>query len=301
MSVAVLTIAGSDSSGGAGIQADIKTFSALGVYATSVVTALTAQNTIGVQGVHEVAAEFVAQQIKSVCTDIEIKATKLGMLANADIVAQVCKSVDEFSLSPLVLDPVMVAQSGDRLLSATAVDSIKAELIPRATIITPNLHEAAVLLDCSMPKVLADPQNSVRQLLALGCSAVLLKGGHAHDTDSATSPNSQTPHKELQKGPQKGQGSQDNDTKKEVTDYLATATGITLYNKDWVPTTNTHGSGCTLAAAITAYLARGLELKPAVAAANKFIDQAIKQADLLKVNRHGQGNGPVHHCHSIWN
>lgn len=283
MSVAALTIAGSDSSGGAGIQADIKTFSALGVYATSVVTALTAQNTTGVQGVHEVAAEFVAQQIKSVCTDIEIKATKLGMLANTDIVTQVCKSVDEFSLSPLVLDPVMVAQSGDRLLSATAVDSIKSELIPRATIITPNLHEAAVLLDCSMVKVLADPQDATRQLLSLGCSAVLLKGGHAHDSNSATSPNSQ-----------------DNDTKKEVTDYLATATGITLYKKDWVPTTNTHGSGCTLAAAITAYLARGLELKPAVAVANKFIDQAIKQADLLKINRHGQGNGPVHHCHSIW-
>lgn len=275
MTATALTIAGSDSGGGAGIQADIKTFSSLGVYATSAITALTAQNTVGVQGVNEIPADFVAAQINSICSDIDIKATKLGMLANAEIVTQVCKSIDEFSLQPLVLDPVMVAQSGDRLLSASAVNSIKQDLIPRATIITPNLHEAAVLLDSSMEDILSDPDDALKQLLALGPQAVLLKGGHAHDLVA-------------------GEGDAE---QQEVVDYFATSSGVTLYKKQLVPTANTHGSGCTLAAAITAYLALGEDLTTAVASANKFIDGAIKAADALAI---GKGSGPVHHCHNSW-
>lgn len=280
MTAVAFTIAGSDSGGGAGIQADIKTFSSLGVYATSAITALTAQNTVGVQGVHEIPTEFVAQQIKSVCTDIDIKATKIGMLANAEIVTQVCKSIEEFSLKPLVLDPVMVAQSGDRLLSASAVHHIKQDLIPLATIITPNLHEAAVLLDSSIADILKDTDAALQELLDLGAPAVLLKGGHANDLTTD--------------GPQKDQ--------QQVVDYFATsstasAPETTLYNKQLVPTTNTHGSGCTLAAAITAYLALGEDLTPAVTKANKFIDDAIKAADNLAI---GKGSGPVHHCHKWW-
>ncbi len=286
MIATALTIAGSDSGGGAGIQADIKTFSSLGVYATSVVTALTAQNTLGVQGVYEIPAEFVGEQIKSVCTDIEIKATKLGMLANAEIVTQVCKSIDEFALSPVVLDPVMVAQSGDRLLSTAAVNSIKQELIPRASIITPNLHEAAVLLDCSMADLLENINEALSKLMALGCGAVLLKGGHAHDLETEESDTKSST-----------ESSTGNDDSKEVIDYFATTDNITLYKKELLATNNTHGSGCTLAAAITAYLALGMELSPAVTAANKFIDGAIRAADSLQI---GKGGGPVHHCHSSW-
>lgn len=303
MIATALTIAGSDSSGGAGIQADIKTFSSLGVYASSAITALTAQNTVGVQGVYEISAEFVGEQIKSVCSDLTIKATKLGMLANAEIVTQVCKSIDDFSLNPVVLDPVMVAQSGDRLLSEAAVNSIKQELIPRATIITPNLHEAAVLLECSITEVMANIDRALEKLMALGCGAVLLKGGHAHDPDPDQEPADETdpPNNTTQ-----------NTGAKEVIDYFATTAvdrldegasdarnlDITLYKKKLLPTTNTHGSGCTLAAAITAYLALGMELKVAVAEANKFIDGAIKAADSLQL---GNGSGPVHHCHQWWN
>lgn len=274
-----LTIAGSDSGGGAGIQADLKTFSALGVYGTCAITALTAQNTQGVQGVYEVAPEFVAEQIKSVATDIQISACKTGMLANQAIVKQVVQAIDEFHLQPLVVDPVMVAQSGDSLLTQDAVASIKEELIAHATIITPNLPEAAVLLDSSVEEILKDPQQAVATLLSLGPQAVLLKGGHAVDHQS--------------------------DNKLPVMiDYLAIKQEGQMrhesFEKQIINTHNTHGSGCTLAAAITAHLAQGLELLGAVKQANKFIDDAIRYADNLGLGTGSKSNGPVHHLYKWW-
>lgn len=261
-----LTIAGSDSGGGAGIQADIKTMSALGTYATSVITALTAQNTREVRAIQDVPTAFIASQIDCVCEDIKIDAVKIGMLGTPDVIRTVRAGLDRHGLRNVVLDPVMVAKSGDKLLADEAVDALRVELLPRATVVTPNLPEAAVLLDEAMVSDADDMARQGRQLLDLGAKAVLMKGGHA-------------------KGAQN-------------TDVLVDADSQMRFSHDHIETSNTHGTGCTLSSAIAAELARGQALKTAVERATDYIHEAIKAADRLNI---GEGHGPVHHFHALWN
>jgi hydroxymethylpyrimidine/phosphomethylpyrimidine kinase len=259
-----LTIAGSDSSGGAGIQADLKTFSAFGVYGASVITALTAQNTLGVTAIEPVAASFVAAQMEAVLCDLAVGAIKTGMLANAGIIEAVAGRLRDGPRRPLVVDPVMVATSGDVLLEVDAIDALKRELFPQALLITPNLPEAARLLDARAAASEAEVIAQVRALLALGCQAVLLKGGH-------------------------GSG-------EEAVDILCDATGIERFVRPKVETRNTHGTGCTLSAAITALLAQGVGLREAVGRAKAFVWEALQEGRALGI---GHGNGPVDHLFAI--
>ncbi len=260
-----LTIAGSDSSGGAGIQADLKTFAALGVYGASVLTALTAQNTQGVSGVHLVPPGFVAAQIRAVFEDLDVAAVKIGMVAEAAIVESISASLARWRPAHVILDPVMVATSGDRLLSSAAVAALRTLLIPQATLITPNLPEAAALLDEPAAVEAAAIEDQGRRLLALGCRAVLIKGGH-------------------------GQGP-------ESIDYLVTADGTLKLGAPRVGTRNTHGTGCSLSAAVAAGLAKGCDLETAVREAKRFVSDAIAAADRFAV---GHGHGPVHHFHRFY-
>jgi hydroxymethylpyrimidine/phosphomethylpyrimidine kinase len=260
-----LTIAGSDSSGGAGIQADLKTFAALGVYGASVITALTAQNTTGVSGIHDVPADFVAQQIDAVFSDLTICAVKIGMLARADVIATVAHRLDRYQARNVVLDPVMVATSGDRLLRADAVEALRRELFPRALLITPNLPEAAALLETGPARTEAEMQGQGERLLAAGAKAVLIKGGH-------------------------GEGA-------EAVDLLIDESGTTRLAAPRISTTNTHGTGCTLSSAIAAGLAKGLALPDAIRAAKAYVTAAIAAASDLEV---GHGHGPLHHFHAWW-
>ena len=261
---AVLTIAGSDSSGGAGIQADLKTFSAFSVYGASVITALTAQNTHGVQGVEAVTPDFVAAQMRSVLDDLAVRAIKAGMLANTPIIAVVATELARHAEVPLILDPVMVATSGDALLTDDAVATLKALLIPRATLITPNLPEAARLLG---QPIAADETSARRQLEALarlGAKAVLLKGGHG--------------------------------TGPEAVDLLCIDGRVTRLASPRLATRNTHGTGCTLSAAIAALLARGHDLETAVARAKYYVHRAIAAGAGLMI---GTGAGPVDHLYGL--
>jgi hydroxymethylpyrimidine/phosphomethylpyrimidine kinase len=260
-----LTIAGSDSSGGAGIQADLKTFAALGVYGASVITALTAQNTRGVTGIHQVPAEFVTAQIDAVFGDLEVKALKIGMVAQPATIDAIAAGLERWSPRHIVLDPVMVATSGDRLLAAEAVDALRTRLIPRASVITPNLPEAAALLDEEVASTEAAVESQGQRLLAMGCQAVLIKGGH-------------------------GQGA-------ESTDYLVTGNGTIALAAPRIATKNTHGTGCSLSPAIAAGLAKGEDLETAVRNAKTWISAAIAAADRLGV---GHGHGPVHHFHGFY-
>jgi hydroxymethylpyrimidine/phosphomethylpyrimidine kinase len=260
-----LTIAGSDSSGGAGIQADLKSFAALGVYGASVITALTAQNTRGVSGVHAVPPDFVTAQIDAVFGDLDVKAVKIGMVAQPATIDAIAAGLQRWSPQRIVLDPVMVATSGDRLLAAEAVAGLRTKLIPRAVLITPNLPEAAALLD---EPIAASEDAIARQgqrLLAMGCQAVLIKGGH-------------------------GQGA-------ESTDYLFSANGTVALAAPRIATENTHGTGCSLSSAIAAGLANGEDMETAVRNAKAWISAAIAAADRLKV---GHGHGPVHHFHRFY-
>lgn len=260
-----VTIAGSDSSGGAGIQADLKTFSALGVYGASVITALTAQNTQGVSAIHDVPAVFIGQQMDAVFSDLAVLAVKIGMLSRPATIAAVADGLGRHGARRIVLDPVMVAASGARLLEDAAVDSLKTLLLPMADLVTPNLPEAAALLDVPMAESEAEMQTQGEQLLVLGAKAVLMKGGHGTGAESA--------------------------------DLLVTAGGVTRLPAVRRATRNTHGTGCTLSSAITAGLARGLDLATAVAAAKVYITGAIAAADDLHI---GRGHGPVHHFHALW-
>jgi hydroxymethylpyrimidine/phosphomethylpyrimidine kinase len=260
-----LTIAGSDSSGGAGIQADLKTFAALGVYGANVITALTAQNTTGVSGIHDVPADFVAQQMAAVFSDLTIGAVKIGMLARADVIATVARGLDRYQARNVVLDPVMVATSGDRLLRADAVEALRRELFPRALLITPNLPEAAALLETAPARSEAEMQAHGERLLAAGAKVVLIKGGHSEGT--------------------------------EAVDLLIDNTGTTRLAAPRISTTNTHGTGCTLSSAIAAGLAKGLALPDAVRAAKAYVTAAIAAATGLGV---GHGHGPLHHFHASW-
>jgi hydroxymethylpyrimidine/phosphomethylpyrimidine kinase len=265
MTAIAVTIAGSDSGGGAGIQADLKTFSALGVYGASVIAALTAQNTKGVTGIHDVPADFVTAQIDAVFSDLAVGAVKIGMLARAPVIKAVARGLVRWDQKAVVLDPVMVATSGDRLLAADAVDVLKRLLIPRALVITPNLPEAAALLDGPIARNETDMRRQAERLLALGAKAVLMKGGH--------------------------------DTGPESADLLIDATGETRFTATRVATGNTHGTGCTLSSAIAAGLARGLPLADAVREAKAYVTAAIGAADTLAI---GSGHGPVHHFHAWW-
>ncbi|MCJ2014379.1 bifunctional hydroxymethylpyrimidine kinase/phosphomethylpyrimidine kinase [Methylobacterium sp. J-076] len=264
MTPIAVTIAGSDSGGGAGIQADLKTFSALGVYGASVITALTAQNTRGVQGIHDVPAEFVARQIDSVFSDLTVGAVKIGMLSRPDVIAAVADGLARHAGGiPVVLDPVMVATSGDRLIAGEAVAVLRARLLPRVDLITPNRPEAAVLLDEPDGD---DGAGQASRLLALGARAALVKGGHGTGPESV--------------------------------DHLAMGDGFTLrLAAPRVATRNTHGTGCTLSAAIAAFLARGMPLPEAVPAAKDYLTAALAAADRLAI---GGGHGPVHHFHAWW-
>ena len=259
-----LTIAGSDSSGGAGIQADLKTFSAFGVYGASVITALTAQNTRGVQAVEAVPAGFVAAQLDSVLSDLAVGAIKTGMLANAEITETVARALRQGPPRPLVVDPVMVATSGDVLLKPEAINAVRHALAPLATLITPNLEEAAVLLDAAKAGSEAEMQEQARALLELGCRAALVKGGH-------------------------GGGD-------EAVDVLAHTAGVERFARPWVDTPHTHGTGCTLSAAIAALLAQGAALNDAVRRAKAFVWQGLQAGRRLGV---GAGRGPVDHLFAI--
>ena len=258
----VLTIAGSDSGGGAGIQADLKTFSALGVYGMSVVTAVTAQNTVAVTAVHEVPVEVVVAQIEAVVTDMPPDAVKIGMLSSAAIIDVVATKVREHSLSPLVVDPVMVAKSGDRLLREDAVTALRERLVPLADVLTPNVPEAEVLVG----RLLAsddDMRAAAREIVGLGAKAVVMKGGH-------------------RKGDM-------------VIDLLFDGDEFYEFSAPRVETTSTHGTGCTFASAIASFLAHGEPLAAAVGHAKGYLTEAIRQAQPI-----GHGQGPVHHFWKWW-
>jgi len=259
-----MTIAGSDSGGGAGIQADLKTFAALGVYGCSAIASLTAQNTRGVQGVLPIAPAFVQAQIQSVLSDIQVGSIKTGMLATADIISAVAESIRCCDI-PLVLDPVMVATSGDRLLAEDAIKTLIEKLIPHATILTPNLLEAAALLNLPVAQNIAEMKQQAEWLLSMGAQSVLIKGGH-------------------------GQGDR-------ATDVLLTSNGFELFSAARIATQNTHGTGCTLASAIAAGLAKKLSLRDAVAQAKDYLHNALLQSNELNI---GQGSGPVHHFYKFY-
>jgi hydroxymethylpyrimidine/phosphomethylpyrimidine kinase len=261
---AALTIAGSDSSGGAGIQADLKTFCALGVYGATVITALTAQNTQGVRAVDVTASPMVQAQLDAVLDDIPIGAVKTGMLANAEVIDTVARTLSARPDLALVVDPVMVATSGDRLLDPAAIGTLKSKLLPLATLVTPNLPEAAALLGCEVAATVQRMAEQAQAILAFGCKAVLIKGGH-------------------------GSG-------EEAIDVLVTPAGARRLATRRIQTRNTHGTGCTLSAAITAHLARGAPLDAAVTEAKAYLTAALKAAALTSI---GKGAGPVDHLYRL--
>ena len=262
MTPIALTIAGSDPSGGAGIQADLKTFAALGVYGASVITALTAQNTQGLSGLHDVPPDFIAAQIDALSADLAIGAVKIGMLSRAASVAAVADALDRHDAPNIVLDPVMVATSGGLLLQPDAVSALRGMLFPPALIVTPNLPEAAALLDTKPARTEAEMEEQARALLGLGARHVLIKGGHGAGDESV--------------------------------DLLVGQGEVVRFAARRIATKNTHGTGCTLSSAIAAGLAKGLDLKEAVAQAKTYVTAAIAAADALAV---GHGRGPLDHFH----
>ena len=265
MTAIALTIAGSDSSGGAGIQADLKTFSALGVYGASVITALTAQNTRGVDGIHDVPPEFVARQIDSVFSDLAVNAVKIGMLSQPAIIAAVAAGLDRHGARNVVLDPVMIAASGAALLVPEAVETLRRVLVPKALLVTPNLPEAAALLGEDVAQTDPAVLGQAERIRGLGPRAVLIKGGHADGAESV--------------------------------DVLLDGEGFARFASARVATRNTHGTGCTLSSAVAAGLAKGLSLREAIASAKRYVSAAIAASDTLRI---GHGHGPVHHFHGLW-
>ena len=260
-----LTIAGSDSGGGAGIQADLKSFSALGVYGASVITAVTAQNTQEVSAVHVIPDDVIASQINAVLCDIRIDAIKIGMLATTSIIHTVSRELKSHSV-PIILDPVMISKSGDSLLQEEAISALHSHLLPMATLLTPNIPEAAVLFNTSSAKGPDELENQGRALLALGPQAVLMKGGHAD-------------------GPN-------------CIDILVLNGAPPLrFSAPRINTKNTHGTGCTLSSSITAGVAKGLAISDAVREAHIYLHAAIAAANVLSI---GSGHGPVHHFHEKW-
>ncbi len=257
-----LTIAGSDSGGGAGIQADLKTFAALGVYGSSVITAITAQNTVAVTAVHEIPTAIIAAQLDAVLSDIGADAAKTGMLSSAPIIATVAAAVRRYGLTRLVVDPVMVAKSGDRLLREDAVAALRVELLPLALVVTPNIPEAEVLAGMTIATD-EDRHEAARRIAAYGPRYVVIKGGHAPG---------------------------------DPIDFLYDgATTIPIAVGPRIDTPNTHGTGCTFAAAITAGLANGLDVEAAVREAKAYLTAALRASYSI-----GAGHSPVHHFHAWW-
>lgn len=262
-----LTIAGSDPSGGAGIQADLKTFSALGCYGMSAITAVVDENTVGVYGVHPIPTDFVAGQIRSCLDDIGADAIKIGMLHSSELISAVGRTLDEYDISNIVLDPVMVATSGDDLLQADAVETLKEVLIPRVRVITPNIPEAEILMGCSITKQNELPEYARALSEQCGGVSVLLKAGHLSD--------------------------------RAIIDifYNAETGELLKLRSERLDTPNTHGTGCTLSSAFAALLAHGLKLNDAAKVAQNYIADAIKEGSAYAV---GKGHGPVHHFHNWW-
>ena len=256
-----MTIAGSDSGGGAGIQADLKTFAALGVYGTSALTAITAQNTLGVTAVLELPPELVAAQIDAILSDIGADAVKTGMLANSRIIQVVADKAKEYGFSNLVVDPVMVAKGGDRLLQEEAVDALRSLLIPIATVVTPNLPEAAVLVRRSVES-LEDARQAARDIVAMGAQSAVVKGGHLEG---------------------------------DAVDVYYDGRELREFTAVRVDTTSTHGTGCTFASAIAAGLARGMALEYAVGGAKEYVTEAIRNAFPI-----AGGHGPLNHFYKLW-
>jgi hydroxymethylpyrimidine/phosphomethylpyrimidine kinase len=265
MTPIAVTIAGSDSGGGAGIQADLKTFSALGVYGACVITALTAQNTKGVAAIHDVPAEFVAAQIDAVFSDLAVGAVKIGMVSQRGVIEAIGAGLERWRQTKVVLDPVMIATSGDKLLAPDAIDVLQRVLFPCAVVITPNLPEAAALLDAPIARDEIEMRTQAERLLALGARAVLIKGGHGSGAESV--------------------------------DLLIEPAAFTRLAADRIATRNTHGTGCTLSSAIAAGLAKGLALREAAGAAKAYVTAALAAAERIEI---GSGHGPVHHFHAWW-
>ncbi|REG86838.1 bifunctional hydroxymethylpyrimidine kinase/phosphomethylpyrimidine kinase [Marinomonas pollencensis] len=261
----VLTIAGSDSGGGAGIQADIKAISATGSFACSAITAITSQNTLGVTAIFPIPLDHVESQLDAVFSDIKVTAVKIGMLADTDIIQVVAKKLRQYQPKFIVLDPVMIATSGDLLLQESAINTLKSTLFPLVDIITPNLPEAAALTGLPIPQSESDMLAMTSALRALGASSVLLKGGHLEN-------------------------------QAESLDLLISANTVIRLCAPRINTKNTHGTGCTLSSAIASYLAQGKSLEDAVSLAKNYISQAITQADELAI---GQGHGPVNHFFAL--
>ncbi len=253
-----LTIAGSDSGGGAGIQADIKSMQANGVFATSVITAITAQNTQAVTQAYDLPLDLIGAQIDAVFDDFEIRATKTGMLSSAGIIQTVSEKIQEWKIAPLIVDPVMISTSGFALLQADAVESLKTLLIPRATLVTPNTHEAAHLTGVEIKSV-ADAEEAAKQIFAMGPAAVLVKGGHLAEVEEAV-------------------------------DVFYDGETFAYFRAPFIDTPHTHGTGCTYASAIAANLAKGMALQPAIGAAKDYVTEAIRHGLAI-----GKGGGPVNH------
>lgn len=265
MTPIAVTIAGSDSSGGAGIQADLKTFSALGVYGASVIAALTAQNTRGVTAIHDVPAKFISDQMDAVFSDLNVGAVKIGMLSRTDAILAVAAGLERHKQEKIVLDPVMVATSGDTLLAPDAIEVLRTALIPRAVVITPNLPEAAALLETAIADTETQMREQGEKLLALGARAVLMKGGHGSGAESV--------------------------------DLLVAPDSVTRFAAQRIETKNTHGTGCTLSSGIAAGLAKGFDLHRSVSEAKAYLTAALAAADRISI---GSGHGPVHHFHELW-
>ena len=264
MTCIAITIAGSDSGGGAGIQADLKTFSALGVFGTSAITAITAQNTQGVTALEDISSGIIAAQIDAILDDMNVGAAKIGMVSRAETIVTIAQRLRHYRLRPVV-DPVMVATSGDRLLQEDAIDTLKAEILPQAAIVTPNLPEAALLTGLPVAGTEDEMIVQARALVDMGAGAALVKGGHGTGPESV--------------------------------DILFDGQDFARLSAPRIDTRNTHGTGCTLSAAITAGLARGLSLIDAVREAKSFLQSALDAAQHMKV---GKGSGPVHHFHRWW-
>ncbi len=261
----VLSIAGSDPSGGAGIQADLKVFSAMKVYGMAVITALTAQNTTGVSMVKAQDGNFVAEQIRMVFSDIDVHAVKIGMISNAEIAGSIADSLSAVCDVPVILDPVMIAKGGASLLAPETILTLRDKLVPIAEIITPNLPEAAALLDCDEATSIDDMMDQAKMLLSLGPKAIYLKGGHLGGDDSP--------------------------------DILMTKRNVETLEGVRIDTQNTHGTGCSLSAALAACRGRNLEVIEAAKVSKEYISKAIAIADQMNV---GRGHGPIHHFHALW-
>ena len=267
MTPIAVTIAGSDSSGGAGIQADLKTFAALGVYGASVIAALTAQNTQGVTAIQDVPADFIAAQMDAVFSDLAVGAVKIGMLSQVPAIEAVAAGLDRHGAGNIVLDPVMVATSGDRLLATEAVETLRRLLLPRAMVVTPNLPEAAMLIGADMARDEGAMEAQARAIMALGAHSVLIKGGHNHGDESV--------------------------------DLLVGPGGVLRLAAKRIATRHTHGTGCTLSSAIAAGLAKGLDLFAATRQAKDYVSAAIAAADRLRISRHPEkGHGPLNHFYA---